>query len=621
MFKYFPIFLFLFLIPINSFAAVSEICGDGIDDSLATGGAAAGTKGSCPAGFMDPIIGLGCDRKCPGVDADDDGYTSDGSPGNAGVSSTTDCDDTRKDVYPGAYVPDSFTSPTGYKLCQTNGTYGSTVLNSVTPLCQATGSGVCKYIHCTSGNDATGNGTYALPWKTGGKISGGSAGSPPASPYSVNGDDFIYFIGGVCNTTMVSGAGENVIFDLTRSGTAGHVVTIANYPGADTTFANTAGSVINNSGAYYNYIGLNVSADAGGTANGNGALITGSHHHFSRVYFHDTQSAGSSNGSCIVCSHTNDCQIDHSWTKDCDVDNGNTQGTTHVKWVDDDNIATECQDHSLTFSTLWETAFDETKNGQCVRQKHGCDAGDVGANKHIIKWNTFINCTSGIWSNSSSFRIIDNTFAASGITTGNSAIKFFFDGDSGPEEDNQIKFNTFLDYGDGLSWNEPWYGNTSDEIQFDHNVVRDSRNPYQAGNADGTLTIDAGGSGAHQTQFESNQYLIPNNNCYYNPNTALVFSYFRGAGGGDFTFTQWKALVDGSAVALNYDSASFVENPTFDNWLQATSAHCTGLGRRYSTATTTTVTTTTTSTTTASTTTLTTTSVPASVGGALPAIM
>jgi hypothetical protein len=51
------------------------------------------------------------------------------------------------------------------------------------PLCEATGSGVCKYIDCGSGKTTQTLGTYASPlshvWQ---KCPAGSPGSPPASP-------------------------------------------------------------------------------------------------------------------------------------------------------------------------------------------------------------------------------------------------------------------------------------------------------------------------------------------------------------------------------------------------------------------------------------------------------
>lgn len=586
-------------------AAVPEICGDGIDNVLATGGSANGTKGSCPAGYMDPIWGNGCDRKCPGVDKDDDGYTSDGSLGTAGTTNT-DCDDTRRDVYPGVYVPNSWTTPTGYKLCQTNGSYGSTTLNATTPLCEATGSGVCKYIGCASGNNSN-SGTYASPYLTIGKVSGGSSGSPPASPYSLNPDDFVYLLDGTCSTTFTAGDGDKYVGDFTRDGTSGHPITIKNYPGSTAAVVTTDGGGFRlNSVDYYNFQNIQMSTSNTGSTNSLGIFaLNGSNVNVTRSYFYDSNLYGDNNNSCVHFAHMNGGTVDHSWFKECKANRGNLQGGNPIEWLDDDGIATECQNHSAKWNTFWFSSFSSSYGG-CLYQKHGCTDSDVGANNHPIMYNSLSNCTAGVWWNSSAIRFQDNVVAASGAGTGDSCFRLFYNGDSGPQEDNQITYNTILDCGNAFSSSYPWYGNTSDEMLFNHNLIRDPRSSYLAGNADGVITIDTYGSDSQEGQYRTNQYLISDYNYIYNANTSLVFSYFRatsGAGGhgpagnagADYSLGGWQGL--------GYDTHSTSGNPSIDSDLRCQAAGCVDqMGRRYTGAsgstTTTTSTTSTTSTTT-----------------------
>src|SRR5882724_2962365 len=90
------LFLVICALPAWATTQVSpEICGNGIDDPLQTGGSANGTKGSCPGGYMDARIGNGCDKICPGADQDGDGYAD-----------SVDCDPTNRDVYPGVWTGD-----------------------------------------------------------------------------------------------------------------------------------------------------------------------------------------------------------------------------------------------------------------------------------------------------------------------------------------------------------------------------------------------------------------------------------------------------------------------------------------------------------------------------------
>lgn len=163
----------LLLFPSIALAVAPELCGSGLDEPGNTGGSVNGTFGSCPVGYGYSISGTGCDLLCPGADRDNDGYTPNGQAGSSatsghlpGASSTSiDCDDTNKFIFPGVWTAIGCTGGQVHQCHATNGTYSSCVAPaSIT--CEATGSGVCHHVDCTSGNDTTGDGTYSLPYKT-----------------------------------------------------------------------------------------------------------------------------------------------------------------------------------------------------------------------------------------------------------------------------------------------------------------------------------------------------------------------------------------------------------------------------------------------------------------------
>lgn len=569
----------------TSVGASSELekCGNGIDDHLQSGAAANGTKGSCPAGYMDAIIGNGCDKKCPGIDQDNDGYTNDGSLGTAG-STSVDCDDLDRRVIPGKYVPNSWTSPTGYKLCQTNGSYSSTILNATTPLAESSTHNY--YIDCDSGNDAN-SGTWASPFKTLGKVSGGSSATGlPASPKTLVADDVVYLINGTCNQTITS-SGIAVVGDFTQAGSSGHRIIIKNYPGSSATIENSSGRGlwIQPSASYYQLDDLQGTADANGGTSGTWVFVEGDYVKIRFPYAHDTAGNGDNNDSSIYCSHTNGCQIEYAYIANFTKDIGNVQGINAVKWLDNYNSG-EGNDHWFRWGTVWNPSYSETTRGSCLRQKHGTRSADV-TNKHYIEYSTFSNCTDAVWWNGSSLRFRNNIVGFNGkLGDATNNIRFFEDGaDTYAHEDEEIVNNTFYGNANLVDW-VPKYAGT-EHLKINKNIFIDTRTSYTDGNLNGMISIDGYGSDAQLSTFESSAYLTSTQNCFYNANVAANFPYFRiasgggghgpaGNGGANYTLTQWQ-----TSPRL-YDTTSFEEDPGLDGNNQPTSTHCDPTwGRQY----------------------------------------
>jgi len=557
----------------SAWAVTPELPGDQVDN-----GASSGTWGSCPGGYANAYVNeagtlaTGCSLLLPGNDADFDGYTNDGSLGRAGTTDT-DCDDTDKSIFTGVWV----STGTGYKQCLSTGSYGATTLTATTPFCPATGGGVCKYIDFTSGNDSNA-GTYASPYKTLGKIAGGSTGAP-ASPYSLNANDYVIIIGSGTETTTYSNGSTTQTVEFTRPGTLGNEIHIMRYPGSTAKIDCSAGSVtcIEFSAAadYYVLEDLDIKGGTGMIHGGaDNVRVT-------RSWIHDpTALNGNNNNHCIYWNATNNSVIDHSWFKDCLVFTGNEANVGAINWLDND-AAGDGAGHKGNFNVAWLSTKDDTKSDCAFREKHGANAADVGVNGHEIMYNIVWNYQMIAKFDGSGLRLKGNFGYNGNLAWVQNS------GESNSHQDEILTYNTVYSGGvdSVFSWDHPMgfdNATTTDKVTMTDNVLFDDSAAYTGGNAEGVLSICGYGSDAQLTQFESQLSLVSNNNCFYNPNIATVFSYFRhasGAGGwgpagnagSDYSFANWQSV-------KSQDSTSFEENPTFDAYYAATSTNCSAKG-------------------------------------------
>lgn len=535
------VFLGVFAGAGEAVAAIPEICGNGIDDVWQTGGTANGTIGSCPSNFTDAVVGSGCDRLCTNTthDEDRDGYTDDGSLGAAGTTDT-DCDDTRRDVYPGIYVPNSRTSPTGYKLCQTDGTFAATVLNATTPLCEATGSGVCKYVSCASGNDSNA-GTYAAPYLTGGKVSGGAGGTVPASPHTLAAGDVVYFMdGGTCTTTFTAADGGVHIIKLTTDGTSSDKIRIKRYPGATVSFAPASGDAIRLSDVSHAVI-------EGLDSSGFGTII--SMHTVDNIeirnnHIHDpTGLNGDSNQHCIGATTANTVHIHHNFVENCEIASGNNDNSGAIIHLDNDGVGTG-SGHRDNFNVIWLDARDDASQRACVRQKHGPIWSDMTSAGHEVKFNYCINYDQFVDFNGSGLRAFYNL--GYGTKVGGPRD----DAEAGSFTQNEeMKYNTFVQAPNGPTWT-PTYGtgfSSLETLNYSYNVLEDTHVSFIPDASDATVSLAAYISDANFTTFTTNtpKNLIVDNNCYESGVTPRFCygcqSSGSGAGplGSNYSFANW----------------------------------------------------------------------------------
>lgn len=534
----------------SSYNIADELCGNGLDDSQS-----GYTKGSCPAGWADAVFSDGCDLLCPEPDKDHDGYDSD-----------VDCDDTNRRVFPGVQV-----SAGGgqYKTCQSDGTY--TAAGALT-----TGTHT-YYVDCTSGNNSNAGTSLATAFATIGKIAGGSTGSPPASPVTLVAGDHVYITGN-CSTTYSDGTLQVHAY-LTQAGSAGNEIIIEGLPGALPTITQSSGfgfSVASTASyvTFKNLIGTNTSTTRGTFVYGGGDHVT-----VSNIVAHSITGDGNNNDSCVRASGTNYFRVDHSLLWDCKENGaGNEQNIDGIKWMDDDGVG-DGMGHYAGYNVVGDDAKDSTNGGHCFRSKHGTNAADSAPDGTIIERNYCINPgTFGVQWDGSGLKLRRNLFYG----TGSDKLLYVIDAsDSGinDQDANEVTDNTFYKMS-ALNWNSV---NTSAVMSYTvtGNVFYDGDTSYVAGNNEGIFSICGYCSDATKATLEALHYFESHGNCFYNPNTALVFSYFAVSSGpsddegANYSFSSWKAL---TVQTPTFDSDSYSENPTVDSYFRATSTNCANKG-------------------------------------------
>ena len=561
------------LLASNAFATTGpEVCGNGFDDA-----ASGYTKGACPAGWHDAKWSTGCDKDCPSPDPINFGYTTDGSYGGMGTYSKA-CSASDPTILPLSYVATGCS--TGYHhQCQINGSYTGC---TNTTLCEATGSGVCKYIDCAAGSDTTGNGTYGTPWKSLGMISGGAGGTVPAGAYTLHSGDVVYLLGaGSCTTAFTDGNyyPYSTLASLTASGDASHPITIKRYPGSTSTLVKTGGGMALRiqTGDYYLFEDLDIQCTGGESC----IYSYGNNLEVRRSYIHDSNGNGDNNFACLYSAQVARNYWHHNAFKDCNRGSGNVNNVAAMTVVND-HTSSPGADHKLLYkSIVWTTDnISSQVAGGAINFKHNQWANESGQGL-IIAHNTIVQPYLGLRWGTSKMRAYNNRFINPGtafqININSSADRF---------QDNQFTYNTiYKSFDEGISsgFLAVWDGaaNTGDEnFTAKYNIIY---NKFTSPNgSDGWVRYGTYLSDADGAIWDTNNYVVQDRNCYYNPlSSALPFDWFYATSGcadgvcsgygSQYAFADWQ----GTKLQ---DVHGYLEDPVLDANLIATSSHCLSWG-------------------------------------------
>lgn len=544
---------FIFLFPSSSFAAVGEICGDGIDNDSSGGDAA-----------------------CTTTDPDRDGYT------------TTDCDNTNRYIYPGISIT-AGCSAGQFRTCQSDGTY-TACANLSTFTCKS-GSGSDYWLDvgtatCSASNSYASPSSYLCFSDTG------------MTNYHapVAGDCFIFKTVGTYSTTW-SGSTKQ-IYVSNKDGTSSDHIKIAVLPGTSwaeagigsgvkIAGAGTAAPIYIEDSSYWDVTGVEVTRSSGSQDSGiwwNG----GDHGHGWNLAVHGV-SATNGNGNPAglrANSHA-------SWTIDHFLAYDNYPLTDATNQNNADVLFMDVSDVNIQYGVVYSTANAEIG----IKGKHVGTGTTAAYIKNNVVFNEYQEgITFGGYSNITVANnyLEENMRANSGagmtiMTTGTTPV-------SNAYQDIVIEYNTIINSGcfevrpedDATQLGSPF-------ATFRKNVCVDNRaTSYPADGTDGFIRIFHYGSDAVYNEFITGGTLTIDHNGYYNSiGTAIYETVFgdNSSTSNGTTYSTCSSMVTGSGTIAHTGSAC--ENPSLNADGIATSTNTRDWGWAQTSSTTTTTTTTT----------------------------
>ena len=502
----------------------TEICGDGVDQDC-----------------------NGSDLLCPGNDRDRDGYTS-----------SQDCDDGNRKVYPGVSVSCQASCGTGTQTCQASGSFSTC---SCTPLCEATNGGKCYYISKLTGSDSN-PGTFNAPWKTYlNFVTYYSTSDRPANWVNLQAGDVVYFMSGVYTETYSYQSNTRAIFfrGLNRSSP----VTLKAYPGANPVFSPDQPT----SAMYFLQSG-NIHIDGLELLDADTSAFKvneSSNIELRNSRIHQTDGVDNHNLAGVFISSSQHINVHHNFIHDnYDRTNADTGGN---KTENSRNIVLFRGGHNrIHHNVIFQTPpITATKTGGCITYKHSSDISNATFEvDHNIFWNCAFNAIgSGTWHS----RIHHNLIIDSGPIT----FKDF--GGLTHNEDNIVEYNTIVrTY--GLSYIPTTAWGAIGNLTYRNNIVTDEQvyNPA----VQGIIRVSVYGSDALYNDVIGGNKVNFNSNCYHNPNSTPLFNIF-GRNGGNYgvlghvyDFASWQGA--------GYGANSAQTNPQLDQFFVPQNSSCANKG-------------------------------------------
>lgn len=519
---------------------------------------------------------------CPGADQDADLYTVEQG----------DCDDTDWQIFPGVSTTKGCTSGQ-IRTCKADGT-GYTACSGAT-FCPNTADtrmypdevagGNCYYFSPT-GDNATGTGTFANPWRDLRKISNGFAGrhTPMA------GDKFI-LLGGSYSGSF--GATNHFFAGASDDCTATQRCSIICRPGDACAFNFTGDandySKLNVFGDFWNIRGLEV---LGGNGRGINATAGAKDIRISLNYVHDHDGTADNNLSGISFDQGADGRAHHNFVANiCDA--GAVGGC-----LNQNNFGIEVYRGATTIVEANIVNNSVTSFGG-IRSKHA-DYNSV----HVFRANYINNVERGGWFGSRNLTVENNL-----VLPTQQGLVYAEVGGTSYFGDATFRNNTIIipsGGGVGVAMN-PWRtynangtlaanscsGNYIGPVTFSGNIVQSAR--VGIGTEQRLFAISIYGPDSLRQASVGAGLINLSGNCYHSTAAeTTLFGEFennngdltcsgRGSFGGSYTLATWQTA---SGTSPNnkpaFDSGSVVANPTLAANTHLPTANCLSHGYRNS---------------------------------------
>jgi hypothetical protein len=486
------------------------------------------------------------------TDRDRDGYT-------------TDCDDTDPAIFDGIYTTKGCTGGE-YRKCN-GSTY--TACTSAT-LCESGAGGTCYYVNPTTGNNANA-GTFASPFADLRKVSLGYAGG-----VTLNAGDVIYLVGsGTITQTALLDGSTNAFYSW-RSGAAGNPITLKQYPGSTVSISVTDAQAVHliYPARYWKIEGIRATNN-----NSDKSVLRLNSARDTELrlnYVYDSYGNGLDNSSGIYHSITwDDAQHESVHIHNNYIKNYRHNGTggidnvTSILIMNNDNDG-DNEDIKVRYNRSWDTDSATILSGPCIKRKHGLQtAADIGAPIQITD-NYCLYGKTGVSFSPGSINVERNlTYGAR--DTG----MLVMNDDTQTARDTTILYNSSLLTDRNLVL-ASFLSAATDNIVYQYNVHTSSRTGSYVGSGANLICYSSGDCVAPKPDVSTTantDIYEANNNCYHNANIPIKFAWFATTGGGaNLDFSSYKTYTG------NDELNSFVEDPTLDSYLRASSTNCLSKG-------------------------------------------
>lgn len=514
------------------------------------------TSGSCQSSeeICGDFVDQDCDGQdllCTGDDKDLDGY-----------SSSEDCDDTNRFVYPGVSVRCQMASGSGVKTCGSSGAFSAC---TATPLCEATGGGTCYYVSKLTGSD-TNPGTFQQPLRTYKNfLSYYAFEDIPPNRKELKPGDVVYFMSGTYADNYSYNTDRRAFFLRGVHGAAGAPITFKAYPGAHPILSSAERLppvfLFQSSHLVFEGFEITGGAERGIFSDTVSNLVIRNNR------IHNIDGVDNNNLAGVHLVRTDNALLERNIIHDnYDRTNQDTAGrsTENSRNV----VLFQGWDNRVSYNVIFNSVpITAEKSGGCVGYKHSAIQPDHETQIFEFDHNILRNCKHGsISSGSFRSRIHHNLILDSAL------VRFKDLGGPTINQDNIFEFNTVRNY-QSFEYNPTTTYAPIETITVRNNIFENFSPTSQQ---EGALNICIYCDDSLYSHLVGGNRLQFAGNCYHDPDETVKLGLFSSdrtsSQGARYSFSQWQGQ--------GFDTGSIERDPRLDAEHKPQESACFGAGHR-----------------------------------------